>query len=55
MFHNGMSNNDLDYELCLRKENIVLPINGYFGVSAATGGLAGKAKFTSKNYHSVVE
>ncbi|MFH4983400.1 hypothetical protein AB6A40_010109 [Gnathostoma spinigerum] len=28
------------YELCLRSENIVLPKNGYFGLSAATGGLA---------------
>lgn len=29
------------YELCLRVENIFLPRNGYFGLSAATGGLAG--------------
>uniref|UniRef100_A0A914ZE35 L-type lectin-like domain-containing protein n=1 Tax=Panagrolaimus superbus TaxID=310955 RepID=A0A914ZE35_9BILA len=28
------------YELCLRAENIFLPRNGYFGVSAATGALA---------------
>ncbi|CAJ0562863.1 unnamed protein product, partial [Mesorhabditis spiculigera] len=28
------------YELCLRAENIFLPRNGFFGVSAATGGLA---------------
>lgn len=28
------------YELCIRAENIFLPKNGYFGVSAATGGLA---------------
>lgn len=28
------------YELCIRAENIYLPKNGYFGVSAATGGLA---------------
>lgn len=28
------------YELCMRAENIFLPRNGYFGVSAATGGLA---------------
>ncbi|KHJ86505.1 Legume-like lectin family protein [Oesophagostomum dentatum] len=28
------------YELCMRAENILLPRNGYFGMSAATGGLA---------------
>ncbi|VDM96758.1 unnamed protein product [Thelazia callipaeda] len=28
------------YELCIRAENIFLPRNGYFGISAATGGLA---------------
>jgi len=39
-FHNGMSNNDKDYEMCIRTENVVLPKNGFFGVSAATGGLA---------------
>ena len=35
-----MSNNDKDFEVCLRAENVVLPKNGYFGISAATGGLA---------------
>lgn len=39
-FHNGMSNNDKDYEMCMRVENVVLPKFGYFGISAATGGLA---------------
>ena len=33
-----MSNNDKDFEMCIRAENVVLPKNGYFGVSAATGG-----------------
>lgn len=28
------------YEACIRAENVFLPRNGYFGVSAATGGLA---------------
>ena len=41
MFHNGMSNNDRDFEMCFRVDNVVLPKTGYFGVSAATGGLAG--------------
>lgn len=35
-----MTNNEQDYEMCLRAENVVLPKGGYFGVSAATGGLA---------------
>lgn len=41
MFHNGMTNNKEDYELCMRAENVNLPKSGYFGISAATGGLAG--------------
>uniref|UniRef100_A0A336LLH2 CSON014422 protein n=1 Tax=Culicoides sonorensis TaxID=179676 RepID=A0A336LLH2_CULSO len=40
MFHNGMTQNDQDYEMCLRAENVHLPKHGYFGLSAATGGLA---------------
>ena len=40
LFHSGMTNNDQDYEMCLRAENVVLPKSGYFGISAATGGLA---------------
>ncbi|GMR53563.1 hypothetical protein PMAYCL1PPCAC_23758, partial [Pristionchus mayeri] len=28
------------FQLCMRAENIFLPRNGYFGISAATGGLA---------------
>lgn len=40
LFHNGMTNNNDDYEMCLRAEGVVLPKNGYFGLSAATGGLA---------------
>ena len=26
--------------MCIRAENVILPKNGFFGVSAATGGLA---------------
>ncbi|CAG2103244.1 unnamed protein product [Medioppia subpectinata] len=40
MFHSGNTNNEDEYELCLRTENIFLPQFGHFGVSAATGGLA---------------
>ncbi|XP_075988232.1 lectin, mannose binding protein ergic53 isoform X2 [Anticarsia gemmatalis] len=39
-FHNGMTNNEADYELCFRAENVQLPRGGHFGLSAATGGLA---------------
>lgn len=35
-----MTNNDQDFEVCFRLENVVLPKSGYFGLSAATGGLA---------------
>uniref|UniRef100_A0A6B2ECP4 Putative mannose lectin ergic-53 involved in glycoprotein traffic n=1 Tax=Phlebotomus kandelakii TaxID=1109342 RepID=A0A6B2ECP4_9DIPT len=40
LFHNGMTNNNEDYEMCLRAEGVKLPQAGYFGLSAATGGLA---------------
>lgn len=42
MFHNGMTDSEQDYEICFRQENVFLPSRGYFGLSAATGGLAGK-------------
>lgn len=35
-----MTNNNEDYEMCLRAEGVVLPKAAYFGLSAATGGLA---------------
>lgn len=40
MVHSGNSNNEDEYELCLRAENVHLPLHGFFGISAATGGLA---------------
>lgn len=39
LFHNGMTNNNDEYEMCLRADGVKLPKNGYFGVSAATGGI----------------
>ncbi|KAL5019807.1 hypothetical protein ScPMuIL_002699 [Solemya velum] len=39
-FNNGLTNDNNAFELCLRSENVELPKTGYFGVSAATGGLA---------------
>lgn len=38
----GMSMKAEDFELCTRLENIALGKGGYFGLSAATGGLAGQ-------------
>lgn len=35
-----MTQNPNEYEMCLRAEGVYLPKAGYFGVSAATGGLA---------------
>ena len=43
--HNGWTNIDSNYELCLRREDVTLPKEGYFGVTAATGGLAGNGPF----------
>ncbi|XP_059845643.1 protein ERGIC-53 isoform X2 [Hypanus sabinus] len=40
MIHNGFTPNNDDYELCARIENMSLPSEGYFGISAATGALA---------------
>lgn len=40
LFNNGMTQNPNEYEMCLRAEGVYLPKAGYFGVSAATGGLA---------------
>jgi len=42
MYHDGMTNNDQDFEVCFRVDNVVLPKSGYFGVSASTSALAGK-------------
>jgi mannose-binding lectin 1 len=39
LFHDGMTAQER-WELCLRADNVFLPKNGYFGISAATGGLA---------------
>ena len=50
-FHSGMSNNERDFELCIRKEGVTLPKSGFFGISAATGGLAGKLM----RYHDIFD
>lgn len=40
-----MTNNEQDFEMCMRAENVILPKYGHFGLSAATGGLAGMLGF----------
>ncbi|XP_011154814.1 protein ERGIC-53 isoform X2 [Harpegnathos saltator] len=40
LFHNGVTENVQDYDICFRIDNVILPKSGFFGVSAATGGLA---------------
>jgi len=52
LFHNGMTNNEDDIEVCLRLENVFLPEAGYFGLSAATGGLAGN--YNQNNYNNII-
>ncbi|XP_046403446.1 protein ERGIC-53 [Ischnura elegans] len=58
LFHNGMTNNEQDFEVCFRSENVFLPKNGFFGVTAATGGLADDhdvLKFLTYSLHSKEE
>uniref|UniRef100_A0A8C3UUX2 Lectin, mannose binding 1 n=1 Tax=Catharus ustulatus TaxID=91951 RepID=A0A8C3UUX2_CATUS len=40
LINNGFTPDKEDYEFCAKVEDMVLPSQGYFGVSAATGGLA---------------
>ncbi|XP_040193809.1 protein ERGIC-53 [Rana temporaria] len=40
MINNGFTPDKDDYEFCAKVDNMVLPQQGFFGISAATGGLA---------------
>ncbi|XP_050185931.1 protein ERGIC-53 isoform X2 [Myiozetetes cayanensis] len=40
LVNNGFTPDKDDYELCAKVEDMQLPAQGYFGISAATGGLA---------------
>uniref|UniRef100_A0A8C9SNG4 Lectin, mannose-binding, 1 n=1 Tax=Scleropages formosus TaxID=113540 RepID=A0A8C9SNG4_SCLFO len=40
MINNGFTPDRNDYELCAKIDNMVIPYEGYFGISAATGGVA---------------
>uniref|UniRef100_A0A1I7ZA56 L-type lectin-like domain-containing protein n=1 Tax=Steinernema glaseri TaxID=37863 RepID=A0A1I7ZA56_9BILA len=52
LMHDGMTPQPR-YELCIRAENIFLPRNGYFGISAATGGLADDHDVTDFSVYSL--
>lgn len=49
-----MSNDLSGYEICSRSENVDLPSTGYYGVSAATGGLADDHDVLSFITHSLI-
>lgn len=53
-FHSGLTHNPDDYELCMRAEGVDLKQDGFFGVSAATGGLADDHDVLSFSTHSLV-
>ncbi|MED6269992.1 Protein ERGIC-53 [Characodon lateralis] len=38
--NNGFTPDKEDYEFCTKVENMIIPTEGFFGISAATGGLA---------------
>uniref|UniRef100_F6SS58 Lectin, mannose binding 1 n=1 Tax=Macaca mulatta TaxID=9544 RepID=F6SS58_MACMU len=40
MINNGFTPDKNDYEFCAKVENMIIPAQGHFGISAATGGLA---------------
>lgn len=45
MINNGFTPDKEDYEFCTKVDNMVIPSDGFFGISAATGGLAGIVLF----------
>ncbi|XP_030624511.1 protein ERGIC-53 [Chanos chanos] len=40
LINNGFTPDKDDFEFCTKVENMIIPQTGYFGISAATGGLA---------------
>ncbi len=52
-YHDGLNNDLTNFEICSRVENIDLPKNGHFGVSAETGGLADDHDVLSFITHSI--
>ena len=47
MINNGFTPDKEDYEFCTKIDNMVIPAEGFFGISAATGGLAGTPLFST--------
>lgn len=45
MINNGFTPDKNDYEFCAKVENMIIPPQGHFGISEATGGLAGKSHY----------
>lgn len=41
MINNGFTPDKDDYEFCTKVDNMIIPTEGFMGLSAATGGLAG--------------
>lgn len=48
MINNGFTPDKDDYEFCTKVDNMIIPKEGFFGISAATGGLAGIFPFLKK-------
>lgn len=48
--NNGFTPDKDDYEFCTRVENMIIPETGYFGISAATGGLAGICAYPNPEF-----
>ncbi|XP_061414579.1 protein ERGIC-53-like isoform X2 [Lethenteron reissneri] len=55
MVNSGLTPSTEDYEPCVAVHNVVLPPQGYFGISAATGGLADDHDVLSWQLYSLVE
>ncbi|EPY82713.1 protein ERGIC-53 [Camelus ferus] len=47
MINNGFTPDKNDYEFCAKVENMIIPAQGHFGISAATGALAADEIFES--------
>ncbi|GAB1301821.1 Protein ERGIC-53 [Apodemus speciosus] len=57
MINNGFTPDKNDYEFCAKVENMVIPTQGHFGISAATGGLAAVCQVQMKavsQHHTVI-
>lgn len=51
LINNGFTPDKEDYEFCTKVDNMVIPSDGFFGISAATGGLAGIILFAVKSLY----